>query len=99
MVGETPSFQVPFTSPVDGQLVELTCVSSAEALGRADCSGSYTTVPKGVGTEGFEVRIACEIPLGAVSGPGCRTTVLEGIGPTIDKVYNQYLEPTCLLPR
>ena len=63
-------------------------------LGPSLPNPKVSAIPKGEGTEGFEVRIACEIPLGAVSGPGCRTTVLEGIGPTIDKVYNQYLEPT-----
>ena len=82
---DPPSFLVPFTSPVDNKVVELTCISSVEAKARADCSGSYTTIPKD-GTQGFEVRVTCEIPLGAVSGPGCRTRVIEALGPNVDKI-------------
>ena len=89
MVGEEPSsFQVPYISPVDNMtLVDLDCSSSKIAKAKADCFGTYKTV------EGHKVEISCDIPLGAASGPGCVTRVIEGLRPDTDRVLEQYLEP------
>ena len=89
-----PTFTVFYTSPVDNSTVlGLTCEESTKAKATANCSGSYTTIPIGGAPRGFAVEISCEIKLGALSGPGCRTRVKDANGPGTSEDYNQYLEP------
>ena len=91
---ENPTFTVSYTSPVDNSTeVELICKESVKAKATADCSGTYTTDPLEDAENGFVVDINCEIKLGALSGPGCRTKVNDAHGPDTSEEYNQYLEP------
>ena len=94
VVEEAPSFSVAYTSPVDtSTVVQLTCKESVKAKATAICNGNYTTVPLAGVTEGFEVKVQCEIKFGAISGPGCITVVDKITGPGTEKTYTQYLEP------
>ena len=86
-----PSFSVSYISPVDhSSVVSLTCKESLEAKATAFCTGNYTTTPEAGASEGFGVKVECEIKYGARSGPGCFTTVEGPTGPDTEKTYTEH---------
>ena len=82
-----PSFSVQYVSPLDANdIVDLVCTSSDIAKTQAGCLGDYATAE-------HKVEVICEITLGAVSGPGCETRVVGGLGEAQDPRYRDYLNP------
>ena len=83
-----PSFTVSYASPIDAEdIVVLVCTRSIAAKARADCRGEYNT------SGGHQIKVTCDISLGAASGPGCETRIVGSLGERENSRRKDYLNP------